>query len=243
MGGKSPLVIFVLKGHLHIEIEESNYIAKAGQIILIDCNKSHTYYCDKYCDFIFMHFSGNNSMEITNHLIYQNHGPLFDSDEVLTLFNELDTLITLIDHKRIISEVALSQVVYKCICILQSSNEVFTTRSSDVTKIITQAIYYIKNHITEMIRLSDLAEHVNMSSYYFAHIFKNEMKIPPIEYIAQMKINYSKTQLTTTNSSIQEISDYLGYSSCSSFINAFRSRVGISPKRYRIQETSSEHTT
>ena len=47
------------------------------------------------------------------------------------------------------------------------------------------------------------------------------------------KINYAKNILKTTENSITEIADLLGYSSDASFINAFKKRAGISPARFR----------
>lgn len=41
-------------------------------------------------------------------------------------------------------------------------------------------------------------------------------------YVALTKINYAKNILKTTENSITEIADLLGYSSDASFINAFK---------------------
>ena len=65
------------------------------------------------------------------------------------------------------------------------------------------------------------------------HLFKEETGISPIEYVAMTKINYAKNILKTTENSITEIADLLGYSSDASFINAFKKRAGISPARFR----------
>lgn len=240
--GKAPLILLIIKGHLHIIYNEKEYTAKSSQIVLIDCNKPHVYYCDKYCSFQFIHFSGNNSEDIVSHLIVQNGSPIFDSAEYIDLYSEIDTCISLLDNQQIISEIKLSQILYTCICILQASNEVYLERISDSSSIITATINYIKNNLHKTITLMDLADHVNISTYHFSHLFKRELDISPIKYVSMTKINHAKTILLTSNSSINEISDSLGYSSSSSFINAFRLRVGISPQKYRQQEIEDAHS-
>ena len=79
----------------------------------------------------------------------------------------------------------------------------------------------------------ELSRQASLSPYYFAHLFKEETGISPIEYVAMTKINYAKNILKTTENSITEIADLLGYSSDASFINAFKKRAGISPARFR----------
>jgi AraC-like DNA-binding protein len=231
--GKTPLIIYIIKGHLHLVYNDNIYIAHSGEVLLIDCNNPHHYYCDKYCSFQFMHFSGNNSKEVVTHLIKQNNSPVFNSKENIDLYNELDVCTSLLQNNRLVSEVKLSQILYNCICILQSSNEVYLEKISDSSKIITNAIFFIKQNLHRPIALKDIANHVNISTHYFAHLFKEEIGTSPIEYVAITKINHAKTMLTTTNSSIREISEFLGYSSSSSFINAFKSRVGSSPNKFR----------
>ena len=78
-----------------------------------------------------------------------------------------------------------------------------------------------------------MAKEAALSKYHFSRIFKKETGFSPLEYVFNTKINLAKTILITTNRKIADIALDLGFSSESSFINAFKSRTGFSPNGFR----------
>lgn len=232
-GDTNPLLIYILDGQFHLDYENRQYKATKGDILLIDCHKPHTYYSDPNCNFLFFHFAGSDSIRITNHLITQNRGALFRLETNQTISQIMYELITKLYYEQPVSDIELSIIVYNCLCLIQSINEIIPVHTSETSNIISNSIYYIRNNIGKRLTIQDLAEQANLSIYYFSHLFKKETGVPPIEYVAQMKVNIAKTMLKTTQSTISEIADSLGYSSSSSFINAFTSRVGTSPLKFR----------
>ncbi|PKM49974.1 MAG: AraC family transcriptional regulator [Firmicutes bacterium HGW-Firmicutes-7] len=232
-GNTEPLLICILDGQLHLDYENKQYTGRKGDILLIDCHKPHTYYSDPSCNFLFLHFGGSDSVRITNHLISQNGGALFQLETNQAISQILYELITKLYYEQTINDIELSCIVYNCLCLTQAINEILATPSSPNSSIISNSIYYIRNNISKSLTLKDLADQASLSIYYFSHLFKKETGISPIEYIALTKINIAKTMLKTTQSSVSEIAESLGYSSSSSFINAFTSRVEISPMKFR----------
>lgn len=73
----------------------------------------------------------------------------------------------------------------------------------------------------------------NYSQSRFIYLFKHYMNIPPISYINNLKINYSKKLLTQTNYDLLFISNEVGFSSYSYFATFFKKNVGLSPSEYR----------
>ena len=51
-------------------------------------------------------------------------------------------------------------------------------------------------------------------------------------YLLEHKMNVASQMLTSKNYNVNEVSQHLGYSSASHFINAFKKRFGITPKKY-----------
>ena len=146
---------------------------------------------------------------------------------------QMNQTISPLFYDQPVSDVSLSCMAYQCLCILQASNDVFTTEESEEYSMLASTMTYIKEHLDHKLTLDELSKQANLSPYYFAHLFKEQTGISPIEYVAQTKINYAKNILKTTENSITEIADLLGYSSDASFINAFKKRAGISPARFR----------
>jgi AraC-like DNA-binding protein len=116
---------------------------------------------------------------------------------------------------------------------MQAFNEILPVSSSPVSNAMSEIITYIKNNIGESFTLDTLAGRVNLSKFYFSHLFKEETGLSPMEFISKTRINLAKIILKTTRGTISEIAINLGYSSSASFINAFTARTGISPGKFR----------
>jgi AraC-like DNA-binding protein len=81
--------------------------------------------------------------------------------------------------------------------------------------------------------LEIIADRVQLSKYHFSRMFKKHTGFAPMEYITKVRIEKAITLLRTTNYSIEEIAEQVGYASSSYFIKVFRSWVGFSPGEFR----------
>ncbi len=232
-GHKVPLLIYVVDGQLNLDYENKIYTAQKGDILLIDCSKPHTYYSGPTCNFLYFHFNGSDALRITNHLISQNGGALFKLETNSQISQIMYDLITKLYYEQPVTDIELSCAVYNCLCLTQAFNEILSLPSSPTSNMISNTIYYIRSNISKNLTIKTLADQVNLSPYYFSHLFKKETGTSPMEYIALTKVNLAKTMLKTTQQTASEIAYSLGYSSSSSFINAFTSRVGTSPIKFR----------
>ena len=81
--------------------------------------------------------------------------------------------------------------------------------------------------------LSDYAKQCGYSATYLGKIFHKVTGVSFSQYMLNAKINQAKTLLLTTEMSISEIAETLGYYDTSHFINQFKKKVGCSPNCYR----------
>ena len=232
-GNTSPLFIYILSGELHVQSQNRLHTVREQEIVLIDCSLPHSYYCTSNCEFLFFHYDGPTAIELTGHLISQNESPVFRLTKHSAIQNELTKLLASLAKNDYPSDIALSCTAYSILCQMQAFNYVTTTAPSAMSDTIAEVIHFMKKNIREPLSLDILAAHVNISPSYLSHQFRAETGCPPIEYLARLKINFAKTILRSTNRTISDIADSLGYCSSASFINAFTSRVGISPKKFR----------
>lgn len=100
---------------------------------------------------------------------------------------------------------------------------------------IRQALNYIDEYFLTDISREQLAAISKYSYDRFRHIFKDVMDVSPKQYIINKRLEYSKTLLATTDSSITEISYQCGFSSTSHFIQVFKQAMSITPIQYRKQ--------
>lgn len=86
-----------------------------------------------------------------------------------------------------------------------------------------------ERHIT----VGELSRLCHMSEPHFYHCFKASVGRAPIEYRTQLLILKAERLLGTTELSITEISDRLGFCSETYFRRIFKEAVGVSPREYR----------
>lgn len=101
------------------------------------------------------------------------------------------------------------------------------------TKMINEISKYIRNHISEPIKTSDIADFLGKSRGGLTTEFKKQSGMNLSDFIKLKKIQEARELLYSTNKSISLISNYLGFSSQSHFTRAFKEITGITPKEYR----------
>ena len=96
-----------------------------------------------------------------------------------------------------------------------------------------QAIEYIDHHLSQSIKLEDLATHVGISKFHFSRLFKKSLGLSPHQYVMQQRIELAKQLLLTSNMSISDVALECGFNSHAHMGKYFRQIVGITPKAYR----------
>jgi AraC family transcriptional regulator len=94
-------------------------------------------------------------------------------------------------------------------------------------------IDYINDHLYRDLHLAELANLVQMSSYYFCRLFKQSTGITPHQYMTKCRIEKAKQLLKIPELSIAYISQEVGYKDQSHFSKTFGKIVGVTPKKYR----------
>lgn len=99
--------------------------------------------------------------------------------------------------------------------------------------VISQAVQYIDNHYHNMIGQEELAHQLNVSKYQLLRMFTKHMGVTPNDYLNRKKIESSLTLLLSTNYSLEQIAQEVGYSSASYYIRVFRKLIGQTPASFR----------
>jgi AraC-like DNA-binding protein len=72
-----------------------------------------------------------------------------------------------------------------------------------------------------------------MSRSMLAERFTHFVGVPPIQYLAQWRIQLAAVALRTNNSGLAEIAERVGYGSEAALSRAFKRWVGVAPALYR----------
>lgn len=98
---------------------------------------------------------------------------------------------------------------------------------------ISCAKEYIAAHLSEQIKLEDIAQNVQLSPSYLSTLFKRETGENISDYMQYLRIEEAKRLLKSTNLYINEISERVGYTDAKHFSKLFKSQVGSRPQDYR----------
>ncbi len=105
---------------------------------------------------------------------------------------------------------------------------------AEYTARINRAQDYIENHLTEELKLEEIAKIANFSPYHFHRIFSSFTGEPLYQFILRLRLEKAVTLLTGQKVySITEIALDCGFSSSSTFARAFKERYGVSASQWR----------
>lgn len=98
---------------------------------------------------------------------------------------------------------------------------------------LNPAFKMLGQHIEKRFSVDEMAALCNVSVSYFSKCFSKATGMRFAAYQNQIKIQAAEMALKTTNRTITEISDNLGFESPSYFIKTFKQRLGVTPSNYR----------
>ncbi len=115
----------------------------------------------------------------------------------------------------------------------------FTRRVHDLKELKTyhnltnKTMDYIKAHVYEDVKLSDIASNLKISEGHLSRSFYKETGKSVVDYVKEVKINEAKYFLKYTNYTLMEISEKLSFSSQSYFSKVLKDITGFTPKQFR----------
>jgi len=101
------------------------------------------------------------------------------------------------------------------------------------SKPIQRCCEYIEMNLDRNIRGQELAGLVGYSVTYLTRRFREETGFGISDYIKAAKVERAKILLASTDKTVQEISDQLGFTTRSYFSTCFRQITGLTPKEFR----------
>ncbi len=92
---------------------------------------------------------------------------------------------------------------------------------------------YIERNIGQNITLNDVASYANISTYHLSKIFKREMDVNFVSYIADRRIELAKEMLLRTEIPIMNIAMELSFNEPNYFSRVFKKKTGLTPSEFR----------
>ncbi len=98
--------------------------------------------------------------------------------------------------------------------------------------LVVEAVDIFEENIEANMKVSDVAETINISNSYLIRIFKSNLGVVPNVFWKTMKINYSLSLISLKLESICDISYMLGFTDQSHFTNCFKKYLHTTPGNF-----------
>ncbi|MGI6269687.1 MAG: AraC family transcriptional regulator [Candidatus Howiella sp.] len=230
------IVFFSLHGSGSITVRGETHRLGENQLFFLDCTDHHFYRTegDRTWEFCYIQFSGPCVREYYD-LFHENGVKPLDAinkDYMMQKFEDIlkipgtNTRVPNIKLSNLISDIMTSLILERGYIPDQKQYDLYK-------KDIACAIAYMEAHFDQNVKVEEIAQLLHISKYYFIKIFKSYTGITPYEYLINFRINTSKELLKSTQLSMDEIADRVGYPDASSFIRSFKKAVGTTPLKYR----------
>lgn len=147
-----------------------------------------------------------------------------------TLTCENDSFYSLIKLLIILHELSIDKGMRE-LSTGQFAANVMHQHSSDES--LGRVMDYLSRHYSEVIRLSEVAEMVNMSESSFCRFFKQHTSKSFIDFLTNIRLGAASRALIDSSLSIAEIGYDCGFNNLSNFNRIFKKKKGVTPSEFR----------
>lgn len=136
------------------------------------------------------------------------------------------------EFENIIVESSVSIIIAELFKNLIRDAKTLTTYGrSDV--LLRQAFRYVRENFTQKIFVSDIASELKISESHFCRYFKEKVGVTFSKYVLNMRLDYAKNLILTSNLNMTEVCYECGIESISYFTKKFKEKFGYSPLQFR----------
>ena len=111
-------------------------------------------------------------------------------------------------------------------------------RNAD-TQVLRSVIDFCAENYTRPLSLAMLSDELHISKYYISHLFSNKLNIGFNDYINSLRVSAACRQLRSSELSVTEVCESVGFSTLRTFNRAVLKHVGTSPSEYRRSRGSA----
>ncbi|MDE6656980.1 MAG: AraC family transcriptional regulator [Oscillospiraceae bacterium] len=129
--------------------------------------------------------------------------------------------------------------IYSEMCIAFATRMQEIKKGSMISWHVRKCIDYINENLNCNLSIKTLAKLVGLNPSYLSRLFKQETGGSIKQFVVLARIRQAEELLKDTDFSYYDISVRLGFSSQSAFIAVFKKITGVTPKKYRMKNSTN----
>lgn len=229
-----PQIICTIRGKGCLRFDGNEYILTENSCFFLPAKYPHEYFTvGDLWETHWVTFDGYAVSQILNSLGFSTAmvKTLGDLSKLNRIFEKM---IVALKSDRLFGEFTCSHLIYQYI--IEFYREFFgilSYDSGDKSSVLMPILNYIDENLSENITLDDLCDIARITPQHLCRIFKKAFNLRPIEYISKKRVQKAKELLITTNRSIADISEQVGYHDSCYFGVVFKKYESVTPGQYR----------
>lgn len=234
----------VTKGQGIFCVNGEEYSVKEGDILLIPPDYIHLAYSVDECEASFFSIVFSPDCFNLDNRIYTAYFKPFISHEIsiptlwtgeVTDYTQIKSLSDQIDELYFGggSELVCQARLLELWSLFYKRREVLDTEKVSYGNRLKESIDFMHENFGNHILIGEVAGLAHMSEGHFSRVFREYMKLSPIEYLLNLRIRESIRLLSATDMPIGEISLNCGFNDFSYFGKQFKKETGMTPREYR----------
>lgn len=100
---------------------------------------------------------------------------------------------------------------------------------------------YISMHLSERIRLKELAAAANLSVSHFTRAFRTTFGLPPHQYVLSVRLHHARQLIVGSDLPFGHIARNAGFANNSHLTSAMRKHYGMTPTQIRLSSKARAH--
>ncbi|MCD4825241.1 MAG: AraC family transcriptional regulator [Phycisphaerae bacterium] len=105
------------------------------------------------------------------------------------------------------------------------------------SKLLNDAKQYIENNFNRNISLDEIADALDVSSYYLSHVFSEGNDFPLFEYLLDVRMKQAGELLKQGKFNVAQVAYAVGYENPNYFSRTFKKYFGDTPSKWRNKAT------
>lgn len=237
-------IIYILDGHLDIEINNSLFQLEKDQLIVISPREIHSTSTKTGNKAILLQIPYDiletNLPDVKN-LHFECNPYMKDSEEINeqnNIKNILKIFSQIYKEKPLGYKLKLNSLTFDLLFILVNKFSISlsqlkvkkTDRYLDRLELI---IKYVKKHYMEDISLDDISSEAGLNPEYFSRFFKKYMGTTFLKYLNSIRLQHFYTDLTNSDCSITKLIEKNGFTNYKMFMKLFKDIYVYTPSEIR----------
>jgi AraC-like DNA-binding protein len=180
-----------------------------------------------------LEFDGDHARRLMNRPEFREAAPIIQLGACQPFLEVIARVIDLLHQERPGTDLILGALAVEAMAELLSAMKRKQQGGRLVTDIIREAKHWLSQGPAQRERMDEFAERLNLSYSAFRRLFKAETGYSPRQFVLEVQMRRAKELLASSEATISQIAQELGFESIYYFSRLFKKRHGSTPSAFR----------